>query len=268
MAAEYLPITSKCTDRTPPSVSCVIPAYERVELFGRSLLSAATQEDIALEVIVCDDSKSDGIRAYCAAFHGAFPSIRYLEGARTGNPIDNWNLGLEHASGEFIVILHQDEFFVDRRYLHNALSYLTRTGSRGVVGRCQPISITRKSRFPLVQRVLTAFGAPRWLLFCFNWIGPTAAVVFRSDASLRFDRKLAYLVDIDFYLRLFKPKDRIEFLPGTAVASLAHHQDQITATLDPRVQTHSELTACLQKHSGITLLQQRTLRFIAWLRVR
>ncbi len=112
--------------------SCVIPAYESPHLVARALVSALTQREIALEVLVSDDSASLAVRELVAGF--AAPALRYLQGPRSGNAVENWNHGLAHARGRTCALLHQDEFFLDPLYLRRAVDALDRTGAPAVVG--------------------------------------------------------------------------------------------------------------------------------------
>src|SRR5471030_2448566 len=94
-------------------ITCVIPAFENLDLLGRCLTSVASQKDVDLEIIVTDDSKSRLTLDFVASLATAFSNSRYLEGPRSGNPVDNWNHGLNAARGRFCVVAHHDELLID-----------------------------------------------------------------------------------------------------------------------------------------------------------
>ena len=75
-----------------------------------------------------------------------------------------------------------------------------------------------------------AFPLPPRFLPLINWIGPTAAFVFRGDH--RFDQELVQLADVEFYGRVLKTGRHV-ILPGARVGSRGYHRDQITAAIDP-----------------------------------
>ncbi|HEY5072678.1 MAG TPA: glycosyltransferase [Caulobacteraceae bacterium] len=218
--------------------SCVIPAFENPDLLGRCLLSALSQEEIELEVIVSDDSHSTSVRDLTAALAVLFPSLRYFAGPRSGNPVDNWNRGLDLAQGRMCVVVHHDEFFIDRRFLRRAVDRIDRERLPAVIGGTLVLGVERPSRFRAANAVARALGAPLWMLPSLNWLGPTAAFVFRRGP--RFDPNLVQLVDVEFYRRVLGAGPAV-FLDGACVGSLGHHSASITATIDTHAMAMREL---------------------------
>ena len=221
-------------------ISCVIPAYEQRDLFMRCLTSACAQTGVDLEVVVTDDSGSDAIRTPTLDLAGTFPFIRYVEGPRTGNPVDNWNHGLDQARGVLLVLAHQDEYFIDPNYLGRAVAAMADPDVAGVLARTTVTGVSRPSRFGLVAPIARRLPRPLWWLPVVNWIGPTAAVVFRPPH--RFDRSLVQLADVEFYGRVLTGRSRV-MLQGVCIGSLGHHADQITTAIDPIAVAREELRA-------------------------
>jgi glycosyltransferase involved in cell wall biosynthesis len=221
-----------------PEISCVIPTHERADLVARCLTSVATQRDAAVEVIVTDDSRSSTIRDLVAALAPFAPPLRFVEGPRTGTPVDNWNAGLAQARAPLHVLIHQDEFLVDPFYFRRAIDALDRTAVAATQAGVAVIGVERPSRFALVSPIASRLPGARRLLPLINWIGPTAAFVFR--AGPRFDADLVQLVDVEFYRRVLRT-GRLVRLLGVSVGSLGHHDGQITARIDPMDQALKEL---------------------------
>lgn len=245
-------------------ITCVIPAFENLDLLGRCLTSVAVQKDVDLEIIVTDDSKTGLARNLVASLMTAFANIRSLEGPLSGNPIDNWNHGLDAARGRFCVVAHHDEFLIDPRYLRRAVDRLEATRAPAAVGRTAVIGVARASRFSLATAVARALGRPIWLLPILNWIGPTAAFVFRRGP--RFDPALVQLADVEFYRRVLKG-GRPAILDGVCVGSLGHHAAQITATIDPPALARREL-AILAARSPPSVGPLEGAIFTSWLGLR
>jgi len=189
-----------------------------------------------MEVIVSDDSAGPAIREHVAAL--AIPRVRYVDGARSGNPVDNWNRGLSEAGGSACVLVHHDEFLIDPTYLRRAVDRLDDPEVAAVIGHTMVTGVDRPSRFTLASRIARAAGRPVWLLPSLNWIGPTAAFVFRRGPL--FEPTLVQLVDVDFYRRVLGT-GRAVFLNGDCVGSLGHHGAQITASIDPRQAARAEI---------------------------
>ena len=245
-------------------ITCVIPAFENLDLLARCLTSVAVQTDIDLEIIVTDDSKSSLARDLVASLTTAFANIRYLEGPRSGNPVDNWNHGLNGARGRFCVMAHHDEFLIDPRYLRRAVDRMEETKAAAVVGRTAVIGVARTSRFSHATALARALGRPVWLLPILNWIGPTAAFVFRRGP--RFDPALVQLADVEFYRRVLKG-GRPAILDGVCVGSLGHHPAQITATIDPPALARRELAILAARSPPAVGTVERAI-FTSWLGLR
>ena len=221
-----------------PEISCVIPAYERLDLLMRCLTSVVAQRDVRAEIIVTDDSDTSRIGEFLASLTRSQPVVRYVAGPRTRNAVDNWNAGLEQARAPLNVLIHQDEFLVDPRYLRRAIDAINRTGSAAAKAGVAVIGVERRSRFALVAPIAERLWGAQRLLPIINWIGPTAAFVFR--AGHRFDPTLLQLVDVEFYGRVLETGPMVR-LPGVSVGSLGHHGDQITARIDPIGQALKEI---------------------------
>lgn len=215
-----------------PEISCIVPAYENLNLLSRCLMSILTQKNIENEVIVCDDSKSNDVRDFVELLASKYSNVQYLNGSRSGNPVDNWNKGLEQSKADYCVVIHHDEFLVDNKYLRDAVDRVEENNLDAVVACSAVVGITRKSRFSIMRRLICFLGNPLWMLFFVNWVGSTANVVFRKRIDLKFDASLKYLVDVDFYYRIFIRKLSYEFLNRIVVISVAHHSAQITASYD------------------------------------
>ncbi|MGI9170120.1 MAG: glycosyltransferase family 2 protein [Caulobacteraceae bacterium] len=245
-------------------VSCVIPAFDSPELLARCLASAASQKGVDLEIVVTDDSPGGAVAKFVAGFAPALPNLRYLQGPRSGNPVENWNHGLDAARGRLCVLVHHDEFLVDPHYLARAAARLDESGAAAVVGPAEVIGVARRSRFALAGAVARALGRPVWLLPILNRIGPTAAFVFRRGH--RFDPALVQLADVEFYRRVLGTR-RPAFLNGVCVGSLGHHPTQITARIDPPVLARRELALLAARSPpGVAPLERAV--FEAWLGAR
>ncbi len=218
-------------------ISCVVPAFETAGLLRACLNSILLQEAVEFEIIVSDNSRSTAVRDLIAG-DPALSRVRYRRGPRSGNPVENWNAGLAAARAPICVLIHHDERLLYPRYLRDALGALARPGVAAVIGGVEVAGLDRPSRFALAGRLSRFLGRPTWLLPAINWIGPTAAFVFRRGPS--FDANLVQLVDVAFYRRVLRG-GRGAFIERTCVGSLGHHRDQISARIDPVALARAEL---------------------------
>jgi glycosyltransferase involved in cell wall biosynthesis len=147
---------------TAPEISCVVPTYDRADLAARCLTSIAAQRDTAIEIIVTDDSPSPAIRDLVDALAPFTSSMRFLEGPRTGNPVDNWNAGLGEARAPLHVLIHQDEFLVDPLYLRRAVDALNDPVVAATLAGVAVTGVNRRSRFALVAMWSSIAVCSRW----------------------------------------------------------------------------------------------------------
>ena len=97
-----------------PSISVVIPTYNRAALVCRAIGSALRQVPPPLEVIVVDDGSSDDTEARVGAIAGP---VRYLRQAN-GGVSSARNHGMSVAKGELICLLDSDDFLAPGALAH------------------------------------------------------------------------------------------------------------------------------------------------------
>ncbi len=92
-----------------PSVSIVIPTYNRAGLVAKAIDSSLAQT-VPAEVIVCDHGSTDHTPAVAAGYGDR---IRYVRREQDRGPIVCWRDGIEHATGDFIHINYDDDWIDD-----------------------------------------------------------------------------------------------------------------------------------------------------------
>lgn len=222
----------------------MVPTYQSVAFAERCLRSIVGQQGVRAEVIVSDDSATGEVRGFIERFAAEFPQVRYVPGARTGNPVDNWNAGLDEATAPYAVLIHHDEYLADPGYLRRAVDALE-AGPEGGGGKVVTAAHALageggRTWFAAASRTARLLRLPVWTLHLAQWIGPTAAVVFPTQGRLRFDPRLAWTVDADFYVRLIPRRRDIVRDEAVCVVS-TRHPGQITARVDRRALAVREL---------------------------
>lgn len=230
-------------------ISCIVPAFESGDLLAPCLDSITAQAGVALEVILMDDSRTPGGQAEAERLARTSPLIRYVEGARTGNPVDNWNAGLSLVRGRYVSVVHHDERLADPGFLRRAMDALEAKRGGVFVGRCSVAGGRRPGAFALTSAVARWLRPAAWTLYAVNWIGPTAAVVVAADVRERFDPGLRWLVDVDFYSRAMRRGPLVLCHRARSVLSEPHSQ-QITAALDVHKLRLDELKVLAKTHPG------------------
>ena len=106
-----------------PLISICIPAYERPALLKRLLDSIAKQVFKDFEVIITDDSSTRDNEELLFNTPYKF-SIHYQRNTRPLGTPANWLEGIKHASGQWIKIMHDDDWFTNQYALENFAAQL------------------------------------------------------------------------------------------------------------------------------------------------
>ncbi len=92
------------------AITVVISTYQRPYACARALRSVLAQTEPPLEVLVCDDGSADETEARMRDWRRHDERVRYLRVPRnSGTPATTRNLGIEHARGDWIAFLDDDD---------------------------------------------------------------------------------------------------------------------------------------------------------------
>jgi len=92
------------------AISVVISTFERPDACERALRSVLDQDHRPLEVLVCDNGSSDDTAARFLEWQDRRGDVRYLRTTtNSGTPATTRNLGIEHARGDWIAFLDDDD---------------------------------------------------------------------------------------------------------------------------------------------------------------
>jgi glycosyltransferase involved in cell wall biosynthesis len=94
---------------TTPTVSVLIPTFNRLPCLRRALRSVEAQTYRDFEVVVADDASTDGTSAWLA--RRASPRLRCVRLARNGGTAAARNRAYAEARGEFIALLDSDDLW-------------------------------------------------------------------------------------------------------------------------------------------------------------
>jgi GT2 family glycosyltransferase len=96
---------------TAPTVSVVIPTYNRAGWLPGAVGSVLAQTAAVLEVLVVDDGSTDNSAEVCAGFPAP---VRYIRQKNAGVSAAR-NRGMGEARGEFIALLDSDDLWVPEK---------------------------------------------------------------------------------------------------------------------------------------------------------
>ena len=219
------------TQTNKPRVSICIPAYKLGESVRRLLISIYNQDFQDFEVIITDDSPDDTVKREIADFllNG---NLRYIHNQIPLGPPDNWNFAISHACGQYIKIMHHDDFFASSHALSAFVDQLEKDPSVNLVfSDCYVINeqqeITRYFSINFSE-LDKARKDPRHF-FWKNFVGSPSVTMVRSSAVQDFDTNLKWLVDLDWYIRL-STTGRLAHIQEPLILVSSGLPSQVTAT--------------------------------------
>jgi glycosyltransferase involved in cell wall biosynthesis len=199
-----------------PTVTVVIPTYNRAHFLPRSLDSVLAQTHEDFEVLVVDDGSSDGTAALMADYRDRDGRVRYLVQPQNAGVSAARNRGLHEARGEFIAFLDSDdEWFPEKlkrqvelfRTLPESVGMIY-TGVEAVASNGRRVDLPKHRgqlyRHLLVKNVIHGGGSNVML---------RRAAVERAGS---FDEHIPAIEDYDYWIRVAKEFE-VDFVPEPLV---------------------------------------------------
>lgn len=193
-------------------VSIVIPSYNNFESFNRALDSILVQTFEDYEVVITDDSSNDAIKDFLEKLNN--PKIKYYKNPTPLGVPENWNEGLRRAEGEYVKILHHDDWLADEKSLEKFVKLLDENPECDF-GYAKSVDIdteTGRIKTRKAEKYVKALQKDPFELFLTNRIGAPSVTIFRNGKNLFFDKNLKWVVDMDFYIQCLRQNSRIAFL--------------------------------------------------------
>jgi glycosyltransferase involved in cell wall biosynthesis len=202
-------------------VSICIPTYQGSRWIRDSIAAALSQDYPSVEVVVSDDSSTDGTAEIAESYGNR--RIRVVRSDRRLGMAGNWNRSVQLAEGDYIKFLMQDDL-LDPTCVSRMAAVLTRNPSVGFVFAVRTVEVEdpsdkrsvrlahgfaklpeRLGHLGEVNDGRAIFDAMRRTGFHGNWIGEPTVVMVRRDALRSvglFNTRLRQLTDLEMWLRL------------------------------------------------------------------
>lgn len=181
-------------DRSP-AISVCIPCYEMrdgLEFLKRSFEMLEKQSFKDFEVVISDDSINDAVEVFVKNYK-TLP-IRYIKNMNGRGMAENTNCSLLYAEGSLLKILYQDDFLAHEDSLKNIVENFPEDAQWLVTG--------------CAHKPGTHTHLPTWddeIYKGKNTIGSPSVLTVRNHPKLElFENKLSWVLDCDYYYRLYK----------------------------------------------------------------
>jgi len=141
----------------------------------------------------------------------------------------NWNNALDKATGDFYMLLHQDDWLESDKALSIFLKAFSDNPSVGFVF-CKNTAIQPDGQIITLQAIPSLLKdmskRPHHILRA-NVIGPPSNTMLRKGIQIRYDESYIWLVDVDYYVQLLMKGYQYHYLDYHLV-SIGLHEDQTT----------------------------------------
>lgn len=210
-----------------PKISICIPAYKRVAYLDRLLKSIAQQTYKDFEVIVSDDSPGDEVLNLCHQYSQSFVLSYTKNESALGTP-ENWNAAIRRARGEWIKLMHDDDWFSSPQSLQ---TYAARA-KEGKKFICSAYNNVFEENQEVVRMHVPLSWRKRIIhepltLLSNNVIGPPSVTMVHSSIKETYDNRMKWRVDLDFYIRLLKAEKEYAYI-DEALVNVGMSASQVT----------------------------------------
>lgn len=207
--------------------SICIPTYNSVHYLKKLLNSLFIQSFNDFEIVISDDSTTDDVMNFCNEIEDH--RIRYFKHNSIQSATENWNDALRNATGKYRMLVHHDDYFYDENSLaqihQNCIDY----------GEKDAYFLGFKNETPVKKYFYNRFvfksiqEKPSKLLFV-NYLSAPSCLVMHQNVNIKYDIKLKWLVDVEFYERLFHNYSSIGYLPEIKMV-IGGGDERITNTI-------------------------------------
>lgn len=196
-----------------PFISVCIPSYKRLNYLQRLLDSILTQTFRNVEVIISDDSNDDSVENLIKSYTGEI-LIRYFKNNPGKGTPANWNAAIARAEGEWIKLMHDDDWFTSPESLANfagctgkqqkiiCSGYTSHFEETGKKPRQHILSLAQKRKI---------IHNPNCLLMQ-NLIGPPSVCMVHKSVMEKYDERLKWRVDCDYYAKILTAEKSFEYI--------------------------------------------------------
>lgn len=247
-----------------PLVSILIPSFERPDYLRRSLEQLAQQRFKNFEVIVTDDSATDAVENFAQGQTFPFPFHYRRNRPAVGTP-RNWTAGMDLASGEWIKILHDDDWLSGPDSLSHYVQAI-RPDIDLIFGGYEAVyeATGKKENRTISVRQFNRLTRDPHRLFAGNLLGPPSVLMYRRTLGESFDPRLKWIVDWEGYIRMLHAH-RAVYIDQVLVC-MSYNSSQVTSYClgNPEIEI-PEALIYYQKHGEKT--HSSWITYDAWWRL-
>ena len=213
---------------TVAKVSICIPTYKQPQFFKRLLDSIVHQKYKNIEVIVSDDSPDLSIKNIVDEFVTLLDIKYYPHNPALKTP-RNWNFALDKASGDFLLLMHHDDWFAQEESVEKYVSkFVDNKELDFIFSKNNPINldgsvVKKDTRYRMIKNLAHEYD----ILIHTYIVGPPSNIMVRNTVTTRYDEEFIWLVDVDYCVRTIKNGYKVGYIDEVLV-NIGMHPEQTT----------------------------------------
>jgi glycosyltransferase involved in cell wall biosynthesis len=237
-------------------VSICIPTYNSGDKLERLLDSIRVQTFTGYEIIISDDSSNNGVKEIIDRKYSNLGIKYYHNSPALGTP-DNWNNAVSKTKGDWIKIMHHDDWFLDENSLQTFVDHTGKdAGAKLIFCAFKNIHTEDNS---------TTTGSLSWLelqLLKWNYLNlyknfignPSCTLVSSEMKPYAYDKRIKWLIDFDFYTWYFRREKKFTYIDKPLIA-FRIHAGQVTAQTQKNPAVEIPESFMLYEKYGIEILR-------------
>ena len=255
-----------------PDFSVIIPTFRRPRELLEAISSVRHQNDVAVEIIVVDDSPEGSAREPVQGLDDRRVTYMKNPSPTGGFPSIVRNLGWPRARGKFIHFLDDDDIVPEGHYAEVKQAFTSHPEAGIIFGRIEPFGAADESQlaherqyFKNASRKAGASGrfGPRWafvgrMLFDQLMFVCSACVLRRECVEQLggFDSEIRLMEDADFHIRAMRRfgafyLDRISLHYRIGGRSLMHSPNPSESQVRDERKGHLQIHSKYRRERGL-----------------
>jgi glycosyltransferase involved in cell wall biosynthesis len=197
-----------------PLISICIPTYKRVYLLKQLLDSISTQTYKNIEILINDNSPDDSVETLVNSSFAGLP-IFYKKNQPTVSAGANCIKVMQRASGDWVKIMHDDDWFATPNALQQFVDAAMQSGKDFLFCATKQVWLDgdKKEDDFLQSHEKKMLDNSSWCLFYLNVIGHPSVAMTKRDVSIQYDADFNWLLDIDYYMRYLISHPGYHYMP-------------------------------------------------------
>jgi glycosyltransferase involved in cell wall biosynthesis len=170
------------------------------------------------EVIINDNSPNDSVEQLIRKYESKLP-VSFQRNNPTGTASENANLVMQRSNGEWIKIMHDDDWFATEDALQQFADAAKQSGKDFIFSASTQVWLNsnKKQVDTLSEEKKQWLEESPYCLFYLNVIGHPSVAMHKKDNAVLYDTSFQFLLDIGFYMRYLVKHPGFYYIPDKLV---------------------------------------------------